>query len=272
MKPMLIKLRSGSRLIAPVLAFLAAGTVAVVSTTVAHAEEVRTQDALLAEEKRDRLSTLMLSGADEAEIERLLNLEKVPQPAGGVGALSESTAVSVGTPSIYYDRDIRKYHAYAGYSWKNLQTNGDNAGSGNDAFAIRFTKDVVNHGVRASFCPGQWRGARPYPALPACITPQPEDNGAKGASFKFKDYQAKHYCGGTDAPSCFVYVGAVGNITFTFDTLSSGCLQTFSKYGHTWSSVSITGVSVSNNSISFNFSGTSNRWDVSSSNSGKLGC
>jgi hypothetical protein len=226
--------------------------------------------------KREQLLKLKDSGASDAKIQAQLGLVRVSPPEDEIiTPMSSNTDATVATPTIYYDTGIKKYYVSASYAWKNLQTKGDSAGSGYDGFAVRFSADIVNYGVSASFCPGNWGGATPYPGTnAACIVPQPEDNNTDGASFKFRDRLSEAYCGGTDYPSCWQYVGAKGNLVFTFTRVAgtSGCLQVFSKYGHTWSGTSISSVGLSNGGISFNFSSTSNRWDISSSSSGKLGC
>jgi len=154
------------------------------------------------------------------------------------------------------------------------QTKGDHAG-GYDALAIRFSADIVNHNAAVIIWPGEWGGAQPYPErYPASLHPQPEDNSEAGASFRFKDKLFKDYCSGTDHPSCWNYLGAGGLVGVSFTRIpgTTGCIQVFSKYGHTWSSTSVSSVDLSNTHIGFTFTKNKNRWDISSERSGQLDC
>ncbi|WP_147315400.1 hypothetical protein [Asanoa ferruginea] len=235
--------------------------------------------ALTPDQVRAQLLMLTQAGATDAQIKKSLGLIRVPgDSAPDVAPLSSNTSATVGTPSIYYETARQLHYASTNFRWTNLSTMGDGAyGGGNvggrDAFAIRFSQDVQNHGVAASFCPGNWTGATPYPTTkPGCIVVSPEDNNSDGASFAYQDRTQGARCSGTDYPSCGIYVGAQGTLVFTFKKTGTGCLQVFSKYGHTWSSTTISGVSLSNSGITMNFSSTSNKWEISSPNSGKLGC
>ncbi|GAA1370874.1 hypothetical protein GCM10009661_30650 [Catellatospora chokoriensis] len=228
-------------------------------------------------QKRDQLLALVQAGASDTTIQSRLGLVKVSQPSsGGIEPMSSQGDATVSTPTIYYDTQAKYYYASASFSWNNQQTKADGSGGnvgGYDGFAIRFNKDITNMGTGASFCPGNWGGATPYPGTkPGCVVVQPEDNDDFGSSYKYQDKLNQAYCGGTDYPSCWIYIGAKGTIVHSFKKSWAGCLQVYSKYGHTWSSTQISGINVSNGSISFDFSSSSYRWDISSSNSGKLGC
>jgi hypothetical protein len=255
-------------------------SVAVLLAPTSAASAAVDQTAAVAQ-KRERLLALVQAGASAATIQSQLDLVKVSQPSSaGIQPLSAQSDVTISTPTIYYDSGAGYYYAETSFAWKNLQTKGDGSTTGNvggyDALAIRFDKDITNMGTSASFCPGNWGGATPYPGTkPACVVVQPEDNNSDGSSYKYQDRLHQAYCGGTDYPSCWVYVGAKGNLVHAFKKSWSGCLQVYSKYGHTWSGVfatQISSVSLSNSGIAINFDSASYRWDISSSNSGKLGC
>ncbi|MEU8002669.1 hypothetical protein AB0B66_16050 [Catellatospora sp. NPDC049111] len=234
--------------------------------------------AIAIAQKRQQLLELALTGASEATIQSRLGLVKVSTASSGFQPLSPNTAATVQTPTIYFDTGLQAYYVSATFSWNNQQTNGDgSAYSGNvggyDGFAVRFDKDITNMGTSASFCPGNWGGATPYPGTkPGCVIPQPEDNNSDGSSFKYQDRTNGAYCGGTDYPSCWIYIGAKGTIIHSFKKSWAGCLQVYAKYGHTWNSTQISGIDLSNGGITINFSSSSYRWDISSSNSAKLGC
>jgi hypothetical protein len=156
-------------------------------------------------------------GAPDLAIKNQLGMVKVSKEGPAtIKPLSPNTAATVYTPLIYWDAEAGVYHATSEYKWNDQQTKGDSAG-GYDAFAIRFSADIVNHNAASIFWPGEWGGAQPYPErYPDSIAPQPEDNSEAGASFKFQDKLFKNYCSGTDYPSCWNYLGAWGLIGVSF--------------------------------------------------------
>lgn len=107
-------------------------------------------------EKREQLLAMTSSGASDAEIERKLGLVKVSEGTTDLAPLSSNTDADVNTPSIYYDTGIKLHYVSASYRWNNLATTGDGPlGGGNvggyDGFGIRFSGDIINYGVSASF-------------------------------------------------------------------------------------------------------------------------
>ncbi len=232
--------------------------------------QASSDEAMLAEEKRAQLIELINEGADDAEIKSKTGLVKVSTESGEVSPLSTNADVSTSTPTIYYDRGIGAYYAASDYRWNNQQTTGDGPNTGGnvggyDAFSIRFTLDIVNYGTTISICPGAWSGATPYPSTkPACLIPGPSENSEDGAAYRYQDRTVGARCSGSDHNSCRIYVGANGTLVFTFKRLTAGCLQVFSQYAHTWSSTTISSISVSNSGFSVGFSSSSNRWQRTS--------
>jgi hypothetical protein len=214
---------------------------------------------------RDRLMQLSAGNASTAEIERALGLRKVSKPGSQFTTLSSNSAVTITAPNIFYDRDTKHFYATSTYRWKNQQQSGDPDTGGLDGLAIRFSRDVRNLGASASICWGQWFGAKPYPARPGCIKPAKWSNSENGATFRFQDEQRSSHCSGSDHPSCHIYLGASGTISFSFNLLDNKCLQAFSQFAHTWDSTGLTSFEVSNVGFNAVFSKTSDFWQRTSS-------
>jgi len=62
-----------------------------------------------------------------------------------------------------------------------------------------------------------------------------------------------------------------GNITYSFKSSTTACVQAYSKYGHTWNSTSVNGFSIGPWSIGIQWSSSSNYWQKSSQ-SGSYNC
>jgi hypothetical protein len=261
-----------ARALLPILTLTAAAALS--SATVAKAEppapaEVTAEEQALSAEKRSRLIELLQTGATDSEIQQQLGLTKVSSGDDDASSRSDSSAISISRPSIYYDTGLRAYYASSDYRWNNQGTTGDGSAYGGnvggyDALSIRFSQDVVNVGTSASICPGNWSGLTPYPPKPKCIVPATAENSEDGAAFRYQDKVVGAKCRGSERPDCRIYVGAKGTIVFTFRRIAGGCLQVFSNHAHTWVSTTISGLSVSNSSFNINFSSAANQWQRTS--------
>jgi hypothetical protein len=229
-------------------------------------------------EKMRRYADLKREGKPDAAILLELGLERVS--GGGPSLLSENSDVNMSRPSIFKDSastDPRELGVYADYDWKNTATTGDGSGSGGnvggyDGFGIRFSQPIIQVSQEAKIWPGKWSGAQPYPAQPSRHMDVPMwSNSEVGTVYRWQDKTYATNCSGTDYPSCRYYDSELGQINMTIRLVNSGCLQAFTHYFHTWSSVSLSSVTITTSGIEAQFTGGSEHWQAAS-DGGRYNC
>jgi hypothetical protein len=268
-------------------AAMVAATLLITSLTTGVARAAPPYEGQSAMERAQIASEMRFAGASDAEIAKRTGLERKGTKAtrttrvsagrtpGGAAALaSDNRAVTVES-SFYYDTVNKRYNAYVDYGWNDYATLGDgtwwggNVG-GNDALAISFSKSVVQRET-----PTQWSywgqlrktsSSVPDPAAPPggmSESPNVWSNGPASAGFQWQDKVWSGYCGGAEVPTCAKYNSGHGTLWYNF-TKPSGCLQIFGAYGHTWSSTTVTGLTLTLNGPELQFSSSSDRWQAAS--------
>jgi hypothetical protein len=175
---------------------------------------------------------------------------------------SDPRNMTVSAPSLAHSVSSQGeiWYAIAKWTWVTYPSSNGvgcnvNVG-GRDGFGVSMNRDVQNVGESLLTCNRLGKCDTTLGSL--------SDNSARGTSYTFQDNieggQAVGW-GNTDT----------GTLTFSFRPLSSGCIQAFSKYGHTWSSTAVTGVGVGPWSISISWSAIDNHWDLASA-AGSFGC
>lgn len=97
--------------------------------------------------------------------------------------------------------------------------------------------------------------------FPTTHTPDysPSDVSAFGVGFEHQDqFHQRCLASCTDLDDSMAH----GDILLIFDPTGTSCrdYQAFFKYGHTWDTTSVTGISLSSASVGFTWSTTSNHW------------
>lgn len=199
---------------------------------------------------QEQLMDLILEGKSHAEIENEMGLVLVSEPESTIfEPLSSGSDVTVDRPYAYFDTQGNRYVAVAKYRWTPERWDGNPGGP--DGFGIAFNQTVTRLGEGARFCDRYGYN---------CTSGWIESNNSYGVGFAFQD----KYVSGK-------YRGAQGLVTMSFRKNRTGCHQFWSKYGHSWSSTSVTGVSIGSGSVGISFSSSSNRFTVAST-TGSLHC
>ena len=169
--------------------------------------------------------------------------------------------VKAAAPTIEYDNQAKEYYVIADWDWQNLGFMDDGANlfspytknlGGPDGFGISFNTSLLMAGWSAS-----WWGNCHY----GTSTSSTASSGNQyGAGFKFQD---QDYA----TNSCFGLNTYHGDEVISFThTQTKKCqnVQAYTKYGHSWSSTSLTGFSIGLYSVGMSWSTSSNQWEASS--------
>lgn len=171
-------------------------------------------------------------------------------PTGG----HSPTAMSLPAPIITRNASSQGviYYAIGKWQWKSPPLGGSTCNAldgGRDGFGLALSKSVTNLGTSLIACSGNNKCSSTLASR--------SSNSAAGAGYTFQDSWFNSALSGWGP-------AYKGTLTYSFRPLSSGCLQAFSKYGHTWASTSVNGVGVGPWSISIQWSTSSSRWEPAS--------
>ncbi|WP_155373473.1 hypothetical protein [Catellatospora vulcania] len=178
----------------------------------------------------------------------------ITNPQTGAGAMS------VPAPTIVFNGSSQGYQMYATatYKWNShpeAPSTCKVAVGGVDGIAVALDISVLNDGV--SFI-----GCNIYNKCAS--TGYLETNGQYGAGWAFQDWATSTLLGGGDTYR--------GSLTFAFRFRGGlGCVQAFSRYGHSWDSTALNGFGIGPWSISAQWTSTSSNWGTSSQ-TGRYGC
>jgi hypothetical protein len=173
-----------------------------------------------------------------------------------VSPLSDRNTLSVPAPAVYYDQCARYWWVLATWDFSSIVQMRSDAGSCNncavgprDVFGMGFTRDVADPG---SWSASSWGATSVYPFAYRGIghtsnhgvTMEDQDRFCRGGICAADDYNMFH-----------------GQLVYTIDIIGCGYLTVHSKYGHSWSSVSLTGVSIGYPEIGISWSNDTNSWN-----------
>ncbi|MBB1245373.1 hypothetical protein GL263_17635 [Streptomyces durbertensis] len=159
---------------------------------------------------------------------------------GGISTLAASDEITVFRPSLWYDKNTRKWNATASWRWDKTPKNK----GGDDGFGLAFNRALVHldHGlVTTGYNGSKWYG-------------NPEKSNDYGVGFKFKE-------------------GTKLGLTARLGTLSvvlkgtGKCqknVQLRSQYRHTWKSTRVTGFGIGRDSVSISWTSGNNTWKLGS--------
>ncbi|MFF2845033.1 hypothetical protein ACFVT5_01705 [Streptomyces sp. NPDC058001] len=208
------------------------------------------------EDITDAVVKLEAKGLTERQIDARLAkdycVERVDTGAGAdeiVTMGNPSDEITLYRPKIYKVLKKWEYIATATWKWKKIPGNV----KGRDGFAITFNNKVtlIDHSL--------WYAGREFYKQKTMT--QAESSGAYGVGFTFNE--------GPKLVSKVDMQGYKGGMSVRFKASKSGCwnVQTYSKYGHSWKSSSMTGISLGKSSIGFSWSNNSNKWQQASQGS-----
>jgi hypothetical protein len=219
------------------------------------------------------LTRLAQRGDTDLDIETYLAQRLCIVPIdGGVAARSQieltaSTAsdMLVSPPSLSHDTQAHLYYSITKWGWNNsdwksdrtFNPGGNNSVGGPDGIATAFNQSLLMRGYSASY----WGNG--CASFGTRTTSTASDANSYGAGFSFQDINGSRYTTGTNL--CYDYNTLHGQEVISF--YASKCItgvQAFGRYGHTWSSTSLTGFSIGKSSIGITWTSTSNRWYSSS--------
>ncbi|MEO3763772.1 hypothetical protein [Streptomyces sp. B8F3] len=204
-----------------------------------------------------RIHTLESQGLTQARIDAKLAeddcLERVDQ-GGEVGTRANpDDEITISKPVFYKVSGTNKYFSRAAWKWMKVP----DKVKGYDGFSLRFSKKVapVSHVLR-------YRGKN----LGWKSTSQAETSHTRGSGFIFNEGPR------ITGPVIADMQGLTGELGITFRKASTGCttIQGFSKYGHTWNSTNVTGITIGATSIGYTWSSTSSRWQQASQPSSEV--
>lgn len=192
-------------------------------------------------------------------------LEIVARPEDQeVSLASNPSDVYLPGPTITYDRSLDQYLIYFNWYWKKDGLQGRwfqdspicpygmtcNMG-GADAWGLHLDKsDVLDLDYQMLVLydsAGQTSAWADNPVY---------NSGSHGAAFEYQDTVYIPVVGPR------VYNADSGSVTLWMTKVGAGTVQFRSRMAHTWSSTSITSGTFSSSNLTFQFSSTSNRWDI----------
>ncbi|WP_326797616.1 hypothetical protein OG946_21140 [Streptomyces sp. NBC_01808] len=203
------------------------------------------------------VDTLDRQGLTQAEIDAKLAkdncLDRVDTGDGAETRGDPGNEITLNKPKIYKVSGKNLYVASAGWKWLKIPSKV----KGYDAFGLSFSKKVAPLGhvlkYRGKFL--DWK-----------TTEQAAKSNAHGSGFIFNEGPR---IGAGDTADL---QGRIGEMAITFKAAKSGCsnLQAFSKYGHTWNSTNVSGITIGAESIGFTWSTSSNKWQQASQPSSEV--
>jgi len=217
----------------------------------------------------DTIFGLLSAGATESQLARELSrigVENRTQPADPAGTepMSTPAIINVARPQFLYDTCIRRWSIYARWDFTNIGALGSELGftpwcgecdlGGDDAFGITLSRNVRSV---TGYSVGTWGIFSRYPLSYDRMFSV--DANVDGVGFRGQDMYCKENafttCGSGD------YSFYHGALTYTIGDIGCGVIQAFSKYGHSWTSSELTGLSVGPWSIGFQWSNSSRSWE-----------
>jgi hypothetical protein len=186
----------------------------------------------------------------------------------GASSLSGSAShVSLPTPAVYYNSQLRRYEAVARWSWRTCEASScvckpnlscvidDGCLSGDcggvDGFGVSISKEVND---KASYL------ATYEPDGDLDIFSVPADQDGWGATYREQDSFHGFFAG-------YDYDWHHGTLFYAFTLVSCAQGERFvlrTRMGHTWDRTAVSGISVGRNGISISFSAEEHRWDAAS--------
>jgi hypothetical protein len=219
---------------------------------------------------RQRILELQQQGASRAAIASTLAREFSIEPITNGVQLIDSTGssdVQLDVPSFSYDRLLRHYVMSASFIWKMcrigdvesapcwLKNRHDGMG-GADGFAIKLNQEIFR--VRSGFSLADNCGR------PAGGFDQPAFDSDYGIGFKEQDVMTREEVNCPGGP--YVYNWHRGVISEIFDFRDNNCggerLQIDTKFGHSWSTSSLTGIGISSNGIQLSWENGESHFDA----------
>jgi len=234
-----------------IAAVVAAGAVTALAPAAAATHRVSHSPAAM----RKQLAALVARGATDAQIRQATGLRRVSTT--GRAPMSTNSAVTLSTPGIYYDSQAHYYYVTATWNFTKSPPDGGEQ-KGQDGFGVSFSRQINNMGGSLFVC-----AKNGSTTTNICeYADNYASNNAYGAGWTFSNFVP--LTGG-------FFAAGHGSMVFAFKLLSSGCLQTFTQYAHSWSSTSVTGVSVGKWSVGVSWRSSGHQWTKASA-AGKLGC
>jgi hypothetical protein len=249
-------------------------------------------DEKAAQEMARIASEMRYNGASDAQIQTRTGLKRVGTKATRTirasmrsgpdefTTLSTNSEVTVES-SFYYDTTNKRYNAYVDFDWKGASLADGTWFGGDvgklDGLAISFSKDVVQQYTPSMWA--YWGGTMytssplPAPAAPPSgisVEPGIWSNSAASAGFRYQDKVWSTNCGGGEVPTCARYNTDHGTLHYPFKK-STGCLQIFGAYGHTWDETSVTGLTLTRTGPELQFSKTDDAWQAATG-AAKIDC
>jgi hypothetical protein len=209
-----------------------------------------------------------VSRPSDAQLKERFALTRV-QVSVGVSPLSSAGNMNTQVPRLYHSA-AGYYYVVADWGWtsNNWKTDAPqsygNVG-GIDIHSVWFSQTIQNLGGAMTVCGAQFGGH----TTPGCFdTSSYETNNQYGTAIQFQDRAQNHTFhavgdGYTNADR--------GSLTFKFNRTRTGCLQFGAKYGHTWSSTSVSGVGISIGGVAISWTSSANAWGDASA-VGSLTC
>ncbi|MBQ1072174.1 hypothetical protein KBX06_03190 [Micromonospora sp. C31] len=214
----------------------------------------------------DALNTAVIrmrqAGRSQAWIDRALSrdygLDLVGErPEPGVSPfITQPSNLSVPAPSIYRDTCTGKYSVFAYWNWNSIPRLKEDANScsncavgGYDVMGISLTRDVSDPG---GYSAQSWGATNVYPPAARNIgdtsnhgfAMQAQDRFCKGGTCSADDYNMYH-----------------GQLVMGIDSPGCGALTAHSKYGHSRTGATLSGVSVGFDSIGISWSNNNYAWE-----------
>lgn len=233
-------------------------------TAAAQERTATTNGNVLAERLSLKLASLRQKGYSEKKIDSELEAEGIvltsPRPAAEsqVTPLSTNSIISVPAPTIRRDTCTSQYYVMAYWDFTSMSALQSDAGGcqscavgGDDGFGIALSRKVSTVG---GYSVTTWGASSAYPASTSRMAPV--DASTDGVGFMGQDRFCRNNTScGTD------YSFYHGQLVYTIGVPGCGYLQAYSKYGHSWNSSDLSGISIGIDSVGFSWSATSNRWE-----------
>ena len=174
-------------------------------------------------------------------------------------AASVNSDMTLSPASIYLDTATNQYLSLTGWSWDNTNYSGEISGLPTSPVNIGSTDGFgtsVSGGVTVYSSSLSYGGAGCYFA--ATTTSSPSSSSSIGQAYKFQDKYVVGSQGKCNNSKTGQMSMMINNPT------SCKTVQIFSAYGHTWSSTTITGITLGSSSVGISFSTTANSWRLAS--------
>jgi hypothetical protein len=208
------------------------------------------------------VAAMRQSGKSQKSIDAILateyglKLEGTRPEAAPTPLVAGSGNLSVPAPSIYRDTCTGRYSIFATWNWNSIPRLAEDAGNCSncavgpvDVMAINLSRDVSDPG---GYSATSWGATSVYPAAGRTIG----DTSNHGFAMEAQD----RFCrGGTCSASDYNMYH--GQLVMGIDVPGCGYLTAHSKYGHSRTGTTLTGVSVGIDSIGISWSNSTYGWN-----------